>query len=246
VGPSPVDGSAATSPVDGSAATALDLLGQVLACIGHGLVGEGDQIDRDSGAGKPHPKRLAESRGGNDRHNLHGQPPGKRAAAQPVPDALVLPATTPRTWPVSRFTIVVIQGSNRVQVFDSGSWKSCTDRNRCSSMPSILGLSLFTSGSRSRQASSSATRTIQQKTAKPTVVSDAALPDRMTASTRWSRGRLVERSRRGNCGVDSKNDNLPQAASSPCQRYLDQSTSTGPATGISRIRWKCLPSAGMQ
>jgi hypothetical protein len=31
--------------------------------------------------------------------------------------------------------------------------------------------------------------------------------------------------------VDSKNDKLSQAGSSQYQRYLDQSTSTGPATG---------------
>jgi hypothetical protein len=44
-------------------------------------------------------------------------------------------------------------------------------------MPSIRGLSLSTSGSRSRQASFSAARTIHQDTAKPEAVSDTALPD---------------------------------------------------------------------
>jgi uncharacterized protein YodC (DUF2158 family) len=39
-------------------------------------------------------------------------------------------------------------------------------------------------------------------------------------------------------GVDSKNESLSHAGSSQYQRYLDQSTSTGPATGMSRIRWK--------
>jgi hypothetical protein len=38
--------------------------------------------------------------------------------------------------------------------------------------------------------------------------------------------------------VDSKNESRGQARSSQCQRYLDQRTSTAPATGMSRIRWK--------
>ncbi len=38
--------------------------------------------------------------------------------------------------------------------------------------------------------------------------------------------------------LGSKNDSRSHSASSKYQRYLDQSTSTGPATGISRSRWK--------
>ena len=103
-------------------------------------------------------------------------------------------------------------------------------------MPSIRGLSLSTSGSRSTQASVTAARTIHQDTAKSAAVSDTALPERMTASTSWSRSLLVDRERRGTWDVDSKNDSRSHAGSSQYQRYLDQSTSTGPATGISRSR----------
>ncbi|BAS13775.1 hypothetical protein AHiyo8_20780 [Arthrobacter sp. Hiyo8] len=42
----------------------------------------------------------------------------------------------------------------------------------------------------------------------------------------------------GTWAVDSKNESLPHAGSSQYQRYLDQRTSTAPATGMSRIRWK--------
>ena len=81
-----------------------------------------------------------------------------------------------------------------------------------------------------------AARTIHQDTAKQKAVSDTARPELITASTSWSRSRLVERARRGTCGVDSKIDSRSHAGSSQYQRYLDYSTSTGPATGISRSR----------
>src|SRR6478672_6984965 len=105
-------------------------------------------------------------------------------------------------------------------------------------MPSIRGLSLSTSGSFSRHASVTAARTIHQDTAKPAAVSETGRPERITASTSWSLSRLVDRERRGTWGVDSKNDSRSHAGSSQYQRYLDQSTSTGPAIGISRSRWK--------
>ena len=45
-------------------------------------------------------------------------------------------------------------------------------------------------------------------------VSDTARPERMTASTSWSRSLAVERARRGTCGVDSKNESRSHADSS--------------------------------
>jgi hypothetical protein len=48
----------------------------------------------------------------------------------------------------------------------------------------------------------------------------------------------VERARRGTWAVDSQNESRGQTGSSQCQRYLDQRTSTAPANGMSRIRWK--------
>ncbi len=77
----------------GPAAAALDLLGEVLPGLGHGLVGQGDQvemIDRHRRSWKPHPQRLPERRGGVDRDHLHGIVPFQRSGEQPVPDALVV------------------------------------------------------------------------------------------------------------------------------------------------------------
>lgn len=65
---------------------------------------------------------------------------------------------------------------------------------------------------------------------------DTAWPERMTACTSWSRSRLVERARRGTWGVDSKKESRSQARSSQYHPYLDQNTSTAPATGMSRSR----------
>lgn len=59
----------------------------------------------------------------------------------------------------------------------------------------------------------------------------------MTASTRCSRNRVVGRARHGTWVVDLKNERRAQLGSSQYQRYLDHTTSTGPATGMSRIRW---------
>ena len=75
------------SLIDGPDASALDLLGEVLPGLGHGLVGQRDQvemIDRDSGAGTPHPHRFAERRRGVDRDDLHRQPPFQRPGEQPA------------------------------------------------------------------------------------------------------------------------------------------------------------------
>ncbi|MBB6405679.1 hypothetical protein HNP00_003009 [Arthrobacter sp. AZCC_0090] len=74
----------------------------------------------------------------------------------------------------------------------------------------------------------SAARTIHQDTANPAAVSETALPERMTASTSWSRSLLVERARRGTWALDSKNESLSHPGSWQYQRYLDHSTSTGP------------------
>jgi hypothetical protein len=104
-------------------------------------------------------------------------------------------------------------------------------------MPSIRGRSSSASGSVSRQASFTAARTIHHDTAKPAAVSDMARPELITASTSWFRSRPVDRARRGTCAVDSKNESRARSVSPQYQRYLVQSTSTGPATGMSRIRW---------
>lgn len=53
--------------VGGTSGVALDLHGEVLQGLGHGLVGQRDQveeIDRDPGARKPHPQRFQERGGG--------------------------------------------------------------------------------------------------------------------------------------------------------------------------------------
>lgn len=79
-------------------------------------------IDRDSGARKPHPQRFAEGRGGVDRDDLHSQAPLRGRANSQSPTPLwSRPSTTPTTWPVSRSTRVVIQGSNRVRALVAGS-----------------------------------------------------------------------------------------------------------------------------
>lgn len=81
--------------VHGSAAPALDLLGEILPGLGHGLVGRWDQVEMinsDSGSGKPHPQGLPERRGGIDRDHLHSQAPLKGPGEQPVPDTLVVAA----------------------------------------------------------------------------------------------------------------------------------------------------------
>jgi hypothetical protein len=52
---------------------------------------------------------------------------------------------------------------------------------------------------------------IHHDTTKPAAVSDPARPERMTASTRWSRSRAVKRARRGTWGVASKNDSRSHA-----------------------------------
>ena len=83
------------SVVGGPAAAALDLLGEVLPGLGHGLVRQRDQvkvINGDCRAGKPHPQRFPERRGGVDRDDLHRQPPFQRSGEQPVTDALVIAA----------------------------------------------------------------------------------------------------------------------------------------------------------
>jgi hypothetical protein len=105
--------------VHGPAAAALDLLGEVLACLGQGLVGQRDQvkmIDRDRGAGKPHPQCFPERNRRVNGDDPHAQAPGQRSGEEPVPDA-------PRPGRCPGSTMVVIQGSYRVQVFDAGSWK---------------------------------------------------------------------------------------------------------------------------
>jgi len=195
--------------------------------------------DCDSGAWQPRPQRFPERSRRVDRDDLHAQAPLKRPGEEPVPDAPVVPAVDhAQDLPVSRSTMVVIHDSCRIHDLASGSRKYRTDRNRCSSMPSIRGLNSSTSGRVRRQASVSAARTIHQDTANAAAVSDTARPELMTASTTWSRSRPVDRARRGTWAVDSKNESRGQPRSSQYQRYLDQSTYTTPATGMSRIRWK--------
>jgi hypothetical protein len=66
--------------VHGPAAAAPDLRGEVLACLGQGLVGQGDQvemIDRDRGAGQPHPQCFPERGRRVDGDDLHAQAPGQ-------------------------------------------------------------------------------------------------------------------------------------------------------------------------
>lgn len=101
--------------VDAAAAAALDLLGQVLAGVGHCLVGQGDEvevIDCDSGTWEPHPQRFSERCRRVDRDDLPPRPPRRQASGQaksqsPAP-LWSRPSTTPRTWPVSGSTMVVI------------------------------------------------------------------------------------------------------------------------------------------
>lgn len=73
---------------------------------------------------------------------------------------------------------------------------------------------------------------IDRVTANQKVVFDTALPERMTDSKSGSRSYLVYRARPASGGVDSKNESRSPANSSQCHRYVDQRTSTGPATGI--------------
>lgn len=99
---------------------------------------------------------------------------------------------------------------------------------------------LIPSGRVSRQASFSAARTAHHETPNATAVSDTARPGWITASTTWSRSRPVERACRGTRLVASKNESRGQAGSWQYHRYLDQRTSTAPATGMSLTRWMPL------
>jgi hypothetical protein len=68
-------------------------------------------------------------------------------------------------------------------------------------------------------------------------VSDTARPERITASTTWSRSRPVDRARRGTWVVELENEGRGHVRSSQCKRYFNQRTSTAPATAMSPIRW---------
>jgi hypothetical protein len=81
--------------VDPAAAAALDLLGQVLPGLGHGLVAEVDEVEvinGDGSARKPHPQRFPERRRGVDRDDVDAEPPLKWSGEEPVSDAFVVPA----------------------------------------------------------------------------------------------------------------------------------------------------------
>lgn len=81
--------------VDAASDAALNLLGQVLPGLGHGLVAKGDEeemINRDRGAWKAHPQGLPERGRRVDRDDLHSGAPSQRAGEEPVSDALVVPA----------------------------------------------------------------------------------------------------------------------------------------------------------
>jgi hypothetical protein len=131
--------------------------------------------------------------------------------------------------------VVDIHDSKRFHTLVSGSLKNRTERNRCSSMPSIRGRSLSTSGSLAA-AASRARWTSHHETPWAAAVSVAARPDSMTAETRVFCSRRVERARRGTSMVASKKVRRRHSDSSHQNRCLDQVTSTGPATGMSRIR----------
>jgi hypothetical protein len=103
-------------------------------------------------------------------------------------------------------------------------------------MPSIRGRSPSTSGSVRRQASFTAARNIRHDTAKPAAVTDMARPELITASTSWFRSRPVDGHGAGPARWTRRTRAWCSPFSPQYQRYLDQSTSTGPATGISRIR----------
>jgi hypothetical protein len=160
-----------------------------------------------------------------------------RAKSQSPTPLWSRPSTMPRTWPVSRSTIVVIHGSYRVHSFVAGSWKNRTDRYRCSSIPSILGARRSTSGRR-RAASPMTCWTSHHEIPKARAVSDTARQESMTASTSVSRSRRVDRARRGTWGVASQNDFRSHKYSSQNQRRLSQRSHTAPATGMSRSFWQ--------
>lgn len=57
-----------------------------------------------------------------DRGDLHGQAPFQRPGEQPVPNTLVIAAVNDaKDLTVSKSTMVVIHGSNRVRAFVEGS-----------------------------------------------------------------------------------------------------------------------------
>jgi hypothetical protein len=163
--------------VGGASAPALEFLGQPLADFGEHVVVEEHEVEglhRDGGAGKPHPQGLAEDRGRVDRDDLHPSRQSRERLKSHSPTPLwSRPSTTPRTWPVSRSTMVDIHGSYLFHALVSGSLENRTDRNRCSSMPSIRGASLSTSGSVSA-AEFRALWISHQETSNAAAVSEAA------------------------------------------------------------------------
>jgi hypothetical protein len=102
-------------------------------------------------------------------------------------------------------------------------------------MPGIRGRSLSASGSLPA-AVSGARWTGHHETPYAAAASVAARPDSMTAETSVFCRRRVERARRGTSVVASKNVLRGHSGSSQKNRRLNQITSTGPATGMSRIR----------
>ena len=80
----------------------------------------------------------------------------------------------------------VIHGSCRIHELQSGSRQDRTDWNQCSSMPSILGLSVSTSGRVRTQALFSAALTIHQGTANAVAGSDTARPGECQSGRRMT------------------------------------------------------------
>jgi hypothetical protein len=226
--------------VDGPAAAALDLLGEVLPGLGHGLVGQRDQvkvINRDRRAGKPHPQRLSERRRRVDRHDLHRQPPLQGPGEQPVPDTLVVAAVNhaqdltgvqvndgchPRLEACPRLRCGVLEVAHRPETV------LINAQHPRAELVHVRQLEQTCFGHRGPDHPPGHSEARGGLRHGPAGADDSI--------HELVRSRLVERARRGTCGVDSKNDSRSHAGSSQYQRYLDQSTSTGPATGISRSR----------
>lgn len=162
-------------------------------------------IDCNGGAWERHPQRLPERRGRVDRHDWNGQPLFQRSGKQPVPDALVVPAVHdsqalagvqvhdgchPGLEPCPRLTrwvLRVAHGPEPVLINAQHPWAERVYVGQ----PVQAGFI-------------TAARTIHQDTPKPAVVSYTARPEWTTASTSWSRSRLVELARHETWGCGFK------------------------------------------
>lgn len=145
-----------------------------------------------------------------DRHDLHAQPPSEGAGEEPVADA---------------FLGMAVARKNR------------TNRNRCSPMPSILGLSSSTSQGENAGLG-------QRGPYCPSGHRECGGGFAHGPAGFRGRGNDVVPEPCGGVGMagglvgEFKECAPGQARSPPCQQYWDPSTSTTPAIGMSRIRWK--------